>query len=291
MKGILGVAIGGIFLLGVGGAFAQTTTTTVPRCFNGGDSSMGCSGGCASDSPTCASDDPGCVPDTKDHLKCSDATVKAFQKAIACVAKCHCKQASALLAGKPFNEEACEGHNPPANKACQDKLDAALAKVAPICSAQQTTFAHAEESVLFAPKSQPASFDGQNGGVYCDSTSGSMIMTSDPDDGGFVPASKDMLKCECTVGKNLAKLAVAALKCHIKLADAFFKGKPYDEEACEEVDPAKGKAAHQRYTQAETVILSKGICPPCLDQAHQDALGAGVIAQVEAGNALAYPCP
>src|SRR5439155_698705 len=157
---------GGIFLLGVGGAFAQTTTTTVPRCFNGGDSSMGCSGGCASDSPTCASDDPGCVPDTKDHLKCSDATVKAFQKAIACVAKCHSK-----------------------------------------------------------------------------------------------------------------------------LADAFFKGKPYDEEACEEVDPAKGKAAHQRYTQAETVILSKGICPPCLDQAHQDALGAGVIAQVEAGNALAYPCP
>ena len=294
MKRLLRLGTAGIFLLGAGGAFAQTTTTTtVPgpgQCFNGGDPNNSCSGGCGSSSPTCAADDPGCVPNTKDHLKCSDAIVKGFQKAIGCVSKCHCKQAANLLAGKPFNEETCEGHNPPKNNACEDKLDGAFTKVTPLCSSTQLTLAHAEESALFAPKNVAPSFDAQNGNVFCDSTSGAMIMTSDPDDAGWVPNSKDMLKCECTVAKNLSKLAVDALRCHIKLADAFFKGKPNDENSCEEVDPAKGKAALQKFTQAETVILGKNICPPCLDKPHQAALGAGVLAQVEAGNSLAYPC-
>ena len=237
-------------------------------------------------------DDSGCVPDTKNHEKCSAAVVKNFDKAIQCVIKCHCKQASALLAGKTFVEETCEGNNPPKNNGCKDKLDAALAKLnaAGICSSTQQTGAAVEESTLFAAKTNSLSLDAQNGGTFCDSTSGSMIMTSDPDDAGWVPANKDVLKCECTVGKNLGKLVHAALICHVKLAHAFANGKAFDEEACEESN-AKGNAALQKYNHARDVILGKGVCPPCLDQAHQDTLSAGALGQVDAANAIAYPCP
>ena len=260
------------------------------ECFNGGDPSNGCSGGCLNGGPECASDDTGCVPDTADHLKCADAIVKAFSKALAGAGKCHCKQATALLGNKPFVEEDCEGHAPN-HKGVEDKLDAAINKVAPLCSGTQLTFAAAEESVLFAGKNNGASLDAQNGNVYCDSTSGAMIMSSDSDDSGWVPADKNMLKCQCTVAKNLSKLAAATLKCHIKLADSFFKGKDFDENACEELDPVKHKSALERYKAAETTLLAKGICPPCLNRTNQDALGAGSLALIEAANGLGYPCP
>jgi len=38
-------------------------------------------------------------------------------------------------------------------------------------------------------------------------------------------------------------------------------------------------------------LLGKGICPPCLNQTNQDALGAGSLALIEAANLLGYPCP
>jgi len=291
MKGILGLVVSGIFFLGAGGAFAQTPPGP-GQCFNNGDPNNGCSGGCATDTPTCAGDDTGCVPDTADHEKCSAAVVKAFSNAIKCVIKCHCKQASALFANKPFNEELCEGHNPPNNSACQDKLDKALNKVftSGICSSAQITFAQAEESTLFADKNNSLSLDAQNGATFCDSSGGAMIMTSDSDDAGFVPANKDTLKCECTVGKNQGSLVAAVLKCHIKLAHAFFKGQAFDEESCEETNPSQ-KGAFDKYQAASTKLSGKGICPPCLSLANQLALGAGDIAQVDAANFVAYPCP
>ena len=159
-----------------------------------------------------------------------------------------------------------------------------------ICSSTQQTGAAAEESTLFADKSNTLSLDAQNGATFCDSTSGAMIMTSDSDDAGFVPANKDTLKCECTVGKNQGSLVAAALKCHIKLAHAFFKGQAFDEESCEETNPSQ-KGALDKYNAAATKLSGKGICPPCLSLANQLALGTGDLGQVDAANSVAYPCP
>ena len=109
MKGILGLAVSGIFFLGAGGAFAQAPPGP-GQCFDGATNGSGFSGcddanKCATDTPTCAADDTGCVPDTADHEKCSAAVVKIFTNAIKCVIKCHCKQATALFNNKVFNED------------------------------------------------------------------------------------------------------------------------------------------------------------------------------------------
>ena len=296
MKQILGFAIGGIFFLGTGGTFAQTPPGP-GACFDGATNGSGFSGcddanKCATDTPTCAADDTGCVPDTADHEKCSAAVVKIFTNAITCVIKCHCKQAGALFNNKTFNEEACEGHDPVKGKACKDKMDSQFTKLfgSSICSSTQQTGAAAEESTLFADKSNTLSLDAQNGATFCDSTSGAMIMTSDSDDAGFVPANKNTLKCECTVGKNQGSLVAAALKCHIKLAHAFFNAKAFDEESCEETNPSQ-KGALDKYNAASTKLSGKGICPPCLSLANQLALGTGDLGQVDAANSVAYPCP
>src|SRR5437867_4963047 len=144
MKRSLGVAIGGIFLLGAGGAFA---TPPGPGqhfdCSDGGTSS-------------CAADDGGCVSNTKNHLKCSDGESKAFSKAIASVIKCHIKQADAAfktLNGKPttFDEEGCEN-------AAVAKLNAARAKIegAGLCAPAQINNFTVEEAVVFQGAGGPS---------------------------------------------------------------------------------------------------------------------------------------
>jgi len=52
----------------------------------------------------------------------------------------------------------------------------------------------------------PGSLDGQNGLIFCDSSSGALIGDDDP---GFVPATGDIFKCEVTVAKALVKLVAA----------------------------------------------------------------------------------
>ena len=77
----------------------------------------------------------------------------------------------------------------------------------------------------------------------------------------------------------------AAIKCHIKLADNDFNAKDFDENVCEENDPAKGKAALQKYNAAMTKLTGKGICTQgCLSEPNRLALGPNILAQVEAGN-------
>jgi hypothetical protein len=75
--------------------------------------------------------------------------------------------------------------------------------------------------------SGPGSFDGDNGAVYCDSSSGALI---GDDDTGSVAATADMLKCETGVAKGLAKLQAGASKCHTKMAKSFFNGADFSEE-------------------------------------------------------------
>src|SRR5207244_11314102 len=104
-----------------------------------------------------------------------------------------------------------------------------------------------EETTLFASKPNPASLDAPNANVACDGTTS---IDASGDDAGTVDMAaadaKNRLKCADTVGAELGKLAAAVIKCHQKVADARFAFKPFDEEACEETDPVKHKAEHEK---------------------------------------------
>src|SRR2546428_7145607 len=75
--------------------------------------------------------------------------------------------ASSVLKGVPVDDEVCESNDPVKHKSAKEKLDAAIAKIAPVCTSTQLTLAAAEESTLFAGKSNPLSLDAQAGAVYC----------------------------------------------------------------------------------------------------------------------------
>jgi len=289
MKGLLQLALGSLLvLLTSGGLAAPPTPGQHFDCSDGGSG------------VSCASDDPGCVPQTKDDpsggvaatLKCGDAIAKAFGAAVRAVIKCHKAMADSVLKGSPVDDEACESGP---GKSAKGKLDAAITKVGPVCTSTQLTLAAAEEATLFANKSNPLSLDAQAAAVYCDGS-----MPIDPagaggDDAGTIDSTaadaKDRLKCADTVGSELGKLAAAAIKCHIKLADSDFKAKDFDENVCEELDPVKGKSALQKYNAAMTKLTSKGICTQsCLTEPNRLALGQNILAQVEAGNQITYPC-
>src|SRR5713101_998933 len=170
-------------------------------------------------------DDTGCVPDTRDHRRCSQSIVEAFGKLIKGVTFCHVKQATAAFHGSSTDEESCETGKP------KGRFDAAVTMVAPICSSAVLAGAGAEEAVLLAPATAtPMSLDAQNGNVYCD---GTVAIDGTGEDAGKIPLSADGLKCAEKVAKNLSKLAGAVLKCHYKAANAAFRKKHFDEEACE----------------------------------------------------------
>lgn len=250
---------------------STTTTTTIP--FGG--------------------DDTGCVPDSRDRLKCGDAIGKAFGNAIRAVIKCHKKQADDRFNGVSDTitgpaEDLC-ANGPNGGRSAKEKLDAAIGKVSFLCSASQLAAAATQESTLFAGQTNAASLDAQNGDVYCET--GTAIDPSG-DDAGQIPSTKDRLTCADTVGSELGKLAAAVIKCHQKQADAVFAGKTFDENACEELDPVKHKSAVEKYGAAMSRLDTKGICTQtCLSRPNRDALGANVLAQIEAANQVAYPCP
>ena len=124
----------------------------------------------------------------------------------------------------------------------------------------------------------------------CDSTSGNAL-DSGGDDTGWVPATADALWCTRGVGKSLAKLAQAALRCHAKMAYTFLAGRTFDEEACEEFDPLTGRGARDRYSMRALRLIAHGGCPSCLDDIQQEALAVRTIGQLDADNARLYPCP
>src|SRR5437016_8301167 len=160
MKRLLGFAIGGIFLMAAGAAVA-----TPP----GPGKKFDCSTGGTS---SCASDDTGCVPGSKDDpaapgvvatLKCGDGLAKAFTKAIQAVIKCHTKMADSVFKGAPVDDETCETSG--GGKSAKEKLDAAITKLAPLCTSTQLALAAAEESVPFAPRTDSLSLDAQAGAL------------------------------------------------------------------------------------------------------------------------------
>src|SRR5438876_2083351 len=270
MKRLLGFAIGAFVLTAAGAAVAAP-----PGFGQHFDCSQGGSG------ISCASDDTGCVPQSKDvptgnvsTLKCGDGLGKAFAGAIRAVIKCHAKMASSVLKGAPVDDEVCESNDPVKHKSAKEKLDAAILKITPLCTSTQLSLAAAQESTLFASKTNPLSLDAQAGAVYCDGTTPVDPPGAGGADAGTIDTAaadaKDKLKCADTVGSELGKLAAAAIKCHIKLADSDFGGKDFDENVCEENDPAKGKAALQKYNAAMTKLTTKAICTQsCLSSSNR----------------------
>jgi hypothetical protein len=275
MRSVLVAVLGGALALARVGLAAPPSPGQHFDCTDGGTSS-------------CAADDTGCVSNTAAHLKCASGLGKAFGKAVSSVVKCHIKQVGmrfkgASITGAGSSEENCEEN--PGNSA-KGKLDATITKLTAsgLCDPAQLASAAVEETVLFG--SGPGSLDGQNGDVYCDSTSGALI---GDDDEGSVPNDANGLKCATTVDKALIKLVVSAIKCHDKMNKSFFKGADFDEEACEETN-ALHNGALDKYNKVRDKLALLGICPPCLSSAAIDVLGANALAQVDAGNQVAYAC-
>jgi len=239
---------------------------------------------------SCAADDPGCVSNTRDHEKCSRTIGRALAKAFYGVIKCHITQvgkrfkSSANLNGQAQAEENCEEGNGNGHSV-KEKLDDVLAMLAASgrCDPAQLSAASAREAELFG--TGPTSLDARNAQFYCD--------PGDPigdDDSGSVPASQNVLMCENTVAKNVARLHVFAAKCHEKMNHAFAKGQDFDEETCEETDPVSHRGALDKYNQQRDKLAALGICPSCLDSAAIDSLGAATLAEVDGNNGGVYPC-
>ena len=233
-------------------------------------------------------DDAGCVPDTKDHLRCGDAIAKAIAKLVVGVLKCHVQQAdarfkSAQSGGAASTEEECEDGG--SAKSARGRFEAVLAKLDASSPCAGSTavvrdYATALVTELDAPR---------NGAVYCD---GTLAIDATGDDAGTIdPTSKEHLGCANAVAKNLAKLFGAVVKCHVKAADQGLKGKPFDEESCEQDPPGvTGKGARGKYGAAVAKLVTGETCPPCLDANALNGLGDDVVAELDRDNDRLYPC-
>jgi len=232
-------------------------------------------------------DDMGCVPVSRQELACSTRAARALRVLSPAVARCHVRQADAR-----YKEIVLGGRTAADDESCEDaaaaRFDDALAVLGASRSCAGSSVpstAVAEKATLLAGQTNPLSFDARNGNIYCDVSSGVPI---DPggDDAGFVPSTKDNLRCADGVAKSLARLDVAVFKCHAKAADGDFRlaDPPFDEEACESTALAKYDAATARR-------VAQGLCPACLSAAEQHTLGVNAVAQLDAANDSAYPCP
>jgi hypothetical protein len=234
------------------------------------------------------------VPPSSSTKSC-EYTVAGKIKALAvCTANCQMEEADYTLNGKAFDEAACEqgSGSPISCRAAYDKAQAAvLAKTVrvhgvkqPICpgcldAAGQRRLA--DSAVSFVEE-----LDGQ---VYCAGTTG--FASGNP---GFVPPDKNTGTCEDTVSRNLRTLAGCITTCQKKEADAAFRNRSFDVQACEEGTgtPTSCRAA---YNKAQAAVLARtatvnkqkvAICPSCLDATAQGALADAMtsfIAQTSGG--------
>jgi hypothetical protein len=324
MNRLLEFAMVGAFLLTVAGADAASGPG---QCFNGGTPNACSPSNCPGDPNNldCSADDTGCVSNTKSHRICSDAIGKAFCQLVSCVIGCHKKQADARFKAVDQDtadtaEDACEGSStsPDTEKSCGGKLNRTLNKLFAkgVCEPAQIANAGSERAVLIGePAPIPSlSLDGQNGGVYCDSTGGADFIedldcaggsnngndcTTDADcpggkclreDTGWVPKTKNNLACEDTLGREIGKLVCCTIKCHAAMNAKFFAGKPYDEEACEESSTPAGKGCVDKFNKVRDKTIAKGLCPPCNDQNGWDGQNANAVGTVDGANVIAYPC-
>ncbi len=76
--------------------------------------------------------------------------------------------------------------------------------------------------------------------------------------GGFVPPSRSVARCENTVVRLLRRNAACLDRCTFEAAEAaILRGRPFDDEACEE-------RCGVVLVRAAEVLYGKGLCPPCI---------------------------
>lgn len=203
-------------------------------------------------------DDTGSFPSDKNVLKCEDGVAKAGTKFAGAVVKCHTKAADSAVAGKTFDEEACEA-------TATTKYNGTVAKLTncPSCLDPGAVRDNAETQLDTLA----------NALIYCDSAGAAF----GGDDAGFVPANKDNLKCADGAYKNLSKQVAGIVKCHTKQVDSLFKSKSFDEETCESTATSKAVAANGKLTK----------CAPCLAGALA-GLPATAEAMLDSINGMTY---
>jgi hypothetical protein len=224
--------------------------------------------GMAHATPPFGGDDTGFVSPDKVQLICSQKVLQLGTKTDLKIMKCHNDLAADALAGQGIgnSEEACENA---ATSKLDGKLNALFAKYpcAPCLTGMAATLGADIEGAA----------DTALDDKFCEGTV-SFADIGQADDEGFVPPDATVYKCEASVAKNLAKLALCISKCHIKMAKYVFVNRAFDEEACESTDPLR--SCRVKYNRIRDKVAP--ICPACLDSATQDALADAVETNADA---------
>ena len=220
-------------------------------------------------------DDLGFIPPDMSTAKCENNVAKKLAELMRCITLCHVRAADAALAGKGFNEEACESTDPVSS--CRAKYDAATSGLiatgtCPPCldAAGQANLASQVEMKL----------DGHTAGLYC---AGSVALGAD--DPGFVPPDKPTASCEDGAAKNLNRLMNCLTTCHVKMATQALKGKVFDEEACESTG---AKSCRAKYNSSANALLATNTCPMCLDATGQATLANGTESDLDGYTTALY---
>jgi len=217
-------------------------------------------------------DSNGKVPPDAGTLKCESGVANNLSKLRACDEKCHIKGAAAALAGKTFDEEACETTDPV--KSCRAQFVAKTTSCTP-CLGNVGDLAFQVEGGLDRPAGTVGS--PLSGALFC---AGSTPLPGE--DLGVVPPDAATLKCESGVANSISKLEQCINKCQVKAAAAALAGKTFDEEACEK-SPAKSCLAQYNASVAKLVG-----CPACLDATQQANLAVAAEFDLDSSRGAIY---
>ncbi|MBI3785913.1 MAG: hypothetical protein HY270_21175 [Deltaproteobacteria bacterium] len=221
--------------------------------------------------PPSQDDDTGFIPPDANAEACEIGVAKNVRALESCIETCQTSAGTKAFKGKSFDEEACETSCRSRYNTKQSSLLATGACPACLGATQQASLADQVESDL----------DSGNGSLYC---AGSVAFGGD--DAGFVPPDTNSLTCETGVANNLKALKSCVRECHITAAIKAFKGKPFDEEGCEETDPKKSCRA--KYATKQAKLLAPGTCPACLGALQQTTLGDQVAPSLDSGNSSLF---
>jgi plastocyanin len=111
--------------------------------------------------------------------------------------------------------------------------------------------------------------------------------TGSDGDTGFVPQSKQVLLCENSVAKNIAKAVACITGCHKKRAAG--KLDPNAEDACETSGPSSCQRKYN--TAVGNVSKINADCPACLDPNSRAGLFSLVEVDIDSMNHLVYCDP
>jgi hypothetical protein len=107
------------------------------------------------------------------------------------------------------------------------------------------------------------------------------------DDTGFIPPTKDIAKCEDSVGKSAAKAAACVLGCHKKRADGKLATE-VDEDNCENNLPAAADCQGKYDAVTSNSSKINALCPACLNSTNRANFFGAVEALIDANNNKIY---